>query len=169
MKYGNLSRLLENTKPNGECLEWQGKRSRGYGRLNICKREVFAHRLSWELANEKKIPRGLFVLHSCDNPACINPAHLRVGNQLDNMRDASIRGRCHRPKRWCGTGNPKAKLNPDERSQLEQELRSGQHLHEVAERFDVTAVRCRQIAREAGIHLPRSRRRWAKRPSEVRS
>jgi hypothetical protein len=65
------------------CWEWQGHRTpQGYGR----------HRRAYSLA-VGPIPVGKMVLHSCDNPSCCNPTHLRVGDAGDNIRDAMARGR----------------------------------------------------------------------------
>lgn len=78
-----------------ECWEWQAHTDRGgYGQFSPERsRQVAAHR--WSLASHtgKSIPQGMFVLHSCDNPACVNPAHLRLGDHADNMRDRKERGR----------------------------------------------------------------------------
>ena len=76
------------------CLEFNGTRNKsGYGSIRFNKQSFSAHRLSWIIANGKRIPRGLCVLHKCDNPPCINPLHLELGDQLKNRHDCQIRGR----------------------------------------------------------------------------
>lgn len=54
---------------------------------------ILAHRYVWQLANGKEIPKGLVVRHKCNIPDCINPLHLEIGTQADNMRDRDERGR----------------------------------------------------------------------------
>lgn len=79
--------------PN-DCWLWLGhKMPYGYGTYG--KPKQLAHRRAWELTNGP-IPDGLMVLHNCpdgDNPSCVNPAHLWLGTQTDNMRDAAAKGR----------------------------------------------------------------------------
>ena len=76
------------------CREWQGyvQRSRGYGAFNVGRRHWLAHRFAWERANGP-IPKGLYVLHSCDNRVCCNPQHLSVGTHIENIRDCVAKRR----------------------------------------------------------------------------
>lgn len=98
-----------------ECWEWTGALMGGYGFLHAGAlyeqgtRWVKAHRLSWEIHSGQLVPDGRSVLHHCDNPPCVNPAHLYVGTRADNARDRSDRrrGREHRQR---GEQNLNAKL-----------------------------------------------------------
>lgn len=75
-----------------ECWEWQGSRNKfGYGTVNIQNLASKAHRAAW-FFTYGRLP-ALCILHSCDNPACCNPAHLREGTHQDNSDDKRIRGR----------------------------------------------------------------------------
>lgn len=78
--------------PN-DCWEWTaGKKGIGYGRIRILGKLNLSHRYSYQL-HKGEIPEGLCVLHSCHNPSCVNPNHLRVGTQQDNMDDMKKAGR----------------------------------------------------------------------------
>jgi transcriptional regulator with XRE-family HTH domain len=83
-------------RSTGDCWTWTAvKNNKGYGMFRLGSAslgKVLAHRFSYELA-KGKIPKGAFILHSCDNGLCVNPSHLRVGNHAENMRDAASRGR----------------------------------------------------------------------------
>lgn len=84
--------------PKTGCHVWKwGKQESGHGVIapqgDITTRS--AHRASWMLHNKQPIPEGRQINHLCDNPPCINPAHLYVGDQFDNMRDTVYRGENH--------------------------------------------------------------------------
>lgn len=74
------------------CWLWVGARRHRYGEVWRDNKHVYAHRVSYEIANGP-IPAGLFICHRCDTPLCVNPAHLFAGTQTDNMRDAANKGR----------------------------------------------------------------------------
>jgi len=89
------------------CWEWQSALGdRGYGIFWIDSRRksAFAHRYSLEMALGAPLPRGMLVMHSCDNPKCVNPDHLSLGTNSDNLVDASQKGRIARGERNGGGG-----------------------------------------------------------------
>lgn len=80
--------------PNSGCWLWGGAPNfRGYGVFTVtAQRSEMAHRYSWALAYGP-IPRGLWCLHKCDTPACVNPQHLFLGTVQDNVTDMMGKGR----------------------------------------------------------------------------
>lgn len=95
-------------EPNTGCWLWMGYASgSGYGRVMRGGRNAQAHRVAYELAHGP-IPAGDVVMHSCDNRLCVNPAHLRVGTQVENMRDMHSKGRAPNRK---GERNHNASLS----------------------------------------------------------
>lgn len=80
--------------PDEGCWTWLGARNlRGYGVIGFPgRRNMLAHRAAYVLL-VGPIPDGLFVLHKCDNPACVRPDHLRLGNHTENMAEMRERGR----------------------------------------------------------------------------
>lgn len=81
-----------------ECWPWKSPDHYGYGNMRFAGRSRKAHAVSWELANGQPVPDGLYVLHKCDNPACVNPAHLFVGTQQDNVDDMWAKGRANKQR-----------------------------------------------------------------------
>lgn len=81
-------------EPNSGCWLWLGAASKGgYGTVKHGHHTRAAHRVSWEVANGTQVPDGMVVMHKCDNPSCINPDHLRLGTQFDNLADMRRKGR----------------------------------------------------------------------------
>lgn len=91
-KLGNGEKFWSRAEKPNACWLWKGaKKKRGYGNVKVSGKVYSAHVLSWMLSNQSLPTRN--ILHSCDNPSCVNPAHLREGTHLENMRDMRRRGR----------------------------------------------------------------------------
>ena len=91
--------------PEAGCWIWMGSTQvRGYGELISNNRKYLAHRASYE-AFIGPIPKGMYVCHTCDNVYCVNPAHLFLGTQKQNLQDMKSKGR-----HLYGEKNTEAKL-----------------------------------------------------------
>lgn len=88
-------RLRRGCRWEGDCWIWQlsCRQADGYGQMRVGSKSFPTHRLAFQAFNGP-IPPGMWVLHSCDNPPCCNPAHLRLGTRADNARDTAVRERC---------------------------------------------------------------------------
>lgn len=91
-KVQTVESLLYRTVESNGCLEWQGSKRGGYGRVTTQGKGWTVIRLLWTLLHGE-IPEGSVIRHTCDNPACCNPEHLTIGTQGDNMEDRFRRGR----------------------------------------------------------------------------
>ncbi len=106
------------------CWIWfAAKDAGGYGRFKWNGRIDGAHRVSWEMANGA-VPRQMDVLHRCNVKACVNPAHLYLGTQKDNMRDAMRDGLWVCPDR-SGIRNAAAKITPETARAIRLEYAQG--------------------------------------------
>lgn len=147
---------LQHVKRRG-CWEWTGaKTPRGYGKIRRDRSIVSAHRASFELFIGR-VPDGLLVLHSCDNPSCVNPEHLHLGTALDNTREMYERGRNkngHYRNHPRGVRHHRsvAKLTVDQVFQIRQLLNGGAKQKDVALRFGVD---------QSTISLIATGKRWA--------
>lgn len=91
---------------SGDCWEWTGRKNKsGYGLTAVRGGSEIAHRAYWQLV-VGEVPDGMYLLHSCDNKCCVNPAHLRVGTHAENMAEAKERKRM-RPMRGIDNGRAK--------------------------------------------------------------
>lgn len=117
------------TEPD-DCWEWtRCKHKRGYGRFQVNRKAILAHRLACEYEWGSPEVEGLYVLHSCDNPKCCNPSHLRWGTQKENMEDALKRNRIH-----SGENNHHHKLMRDQVESIKADPRI---LKEIAKEYGV--------------------------------
>ena len=118
------------------CWIWTGYKSQGYGRFSITKHwHEQAHRVAFVLLTGR-IPRGKVVMHLCDSKDCCNPAHLRLGTDAQNARDAEARGQIQRQR---GPGNHMAKLSWDQVREIRSRWANGER-HQ------------RRIALDYGVH-----------------
>lgn len=141
------------TERESGCWDWNGApNSWGYGHLMIEGRIVGAHRATYTVLIGP-IPEGLFLLHSCDRPVCVNPAHLRPGTQADNMRDKVERGRSVQAHSFpVGPEHPRAKLTEESVLQIRLRLQEGLSLGRLASEYGITKQAVASI---------RDRKTWA--------
>jgi len=132
-----LERFWEKVRigaPN-ECWEWIAYRNAaGYGTICVEGCSDRAHRVSWVFYHGKPIPLGMFVLHTCDNRACVNPHHLILGTQADNLHDM-----VHKARHPRGTHNGSAKLSEDDVKEIVSLAYAGELSHS-------------QLANHYGVH-----------------
>jgi hypothetical protein len=176
------------TQPNMEspCWIWTaGKFGSGYGAIKIHNKQLKAHRVAWTIYNGQ-IPHndsahGFFVCHRCDVPACVNPSHLFLGTNAENMRDMTAKNRqakgvkhgsyLHPERRACGARSG-ARLHPESRargdrngSRLYPERRPRGETNPAAKLTDTQVIDIRELHAAGGI----SQRRLAERFNVSRS
>lgn len=133
------------TMPSG-CIEWTGNINKnGYGRYCYKRKIELAHRAAWRLLRGD-IPESMCVLHRCDNPPCVNPDHLFIGDRGINARDMASKGR-----QWI-------QQNPHRRADtltcpIELKPRGEQHGMSKLNEAVVLAIRRRASRGELGKHL----------------
>jgi HNH endonuclease len=128
------------------CIEWTGTRFQsGYGRVGGRR----AHRVAYERAHGP-VPDGMLVLHTCDNPPCVNPDHLYAGTHADNMRDRMVRSRGA-----CGERVNTAKLRAEQVYEIRARAGAGEPHTLLASDYGVSGAMVGFIVRrEAWKHLP---------------
>jgi hypothetical protein len=135
------------------CWNWGGYRdNKGYGRLGIKGRLIYAHRLSYTL-NIGEIPKGLCVCHKCNNTSCCNPYHLYAGTPKDNSDDMI---RANRQEHRSGENHPHAKLTETQVLEIIKLLKTDMTHKEISDRFPVTRKNITRInTGRTWKHIPR--------------
>lgn len=109
------ARFFEKVNKTGYCWNWIGSTDGRYGQIFYNGKSRKAHRVSYELTYGE-IPTGMNVCHRCDNPRCVNPEHLFLGSQVDNLRDCVQKGRngtVTKPWRIANGDRSTARLHPE--------------------------------------------------------
>jgi hypothetical protein len=106
------------------CHLWTGFRnSDGYGQMRVGGVNRTTHRIAWEAAHGP-IPEGMVVMHTCDNPPCCNPAHLKLGTPGDNVRDRIERGRGRGARARDLEQNPQWASSSDRQPRIDKAARA---------------------------------------------
>lgn len=123
-----------------ECWNWKSSIThRGYGEFTYLNKLLRAHRASYEVF-KGEIPKGLFVLHTCDNRRCSNPNHLFLGTNKDNMQDMVNKNR-----QAVGERNTNSVLTADKVKQIKKLLTIESNISSIARQYSVDHKTIRQI------------------------
>jgi len=134
-----------NSIKSPKCWIWNHSLVHGYG-LFMGKS---AHRVSYELY-KGSIPKNMVVMHTCDNPSCVNPEHLEIGTQSENIADMIKKGRQSK-----GESKPTAKLTEKQVLEIRAKFKPRKYTYEMLSKEYGLAVRniCKIIARESWKHI----------------
>lgn len=134
-------------RPSNACWEWQGTKDKdGYGKFCHDGKHLRGHRASYTI-HHGEIPDGLLVCHTCDNPSCVNPAHLFLGDTRINAVDMIQKDR-----------GPRQKLTSQDVLKIRELLAEGYGTEDLAIKFGVHRYTICRI---------RSGRRWGHMPTEA--
>lgn len=143
MKLSDKIKAYSDVTESG-CWEWNRYRMPcGYGRIRHEGSMELAHRLSYRAFNGD-IPDGMVVRHKCDNKCCVNPEHLEIGTQKDNVHDAISRGNFSHLEHSRGSAHPTSKLTEDNVLEI---LNSNDTQRALATRYGVSFQLISQIKR----------------------
>jgi hypothetical protein len=133
-----------------DCWVFKGPLDRnGYGRFQQGKTNHAAHRLAWILANGREFPPNTVGMHTCDNPPCVNPAHVRPATVAENNRDM-FRKRRHA----FGERKPNAKLTEADVKEIVRRRKAGEKARLIADDFNVSdSLVCAIAAGKKWPHL----------------
>lgn len=126
-------------RSEGECWPWIAKAvtEHGYGRMTAGRRtHLKSHRVAFALA-KGAIPDGIAVMHTCDNPACCNPAHLTLGTQAENLTDMRRKRRGSKPPTHWGERHHNSKFDAKTALQIARDARPA---HVVAAEHNISEM-----------------------------
>lgn len=140
------ARFWSKVDKSGECWNWTGSLTTfGHGRVQRNGKHSRASRVAYEITHGP-IPVGLHVCHTCDNPRCVNPAHLFLGTQADNMADMARKGRNQR-----GADHHQAILTESDVRSIRTRHAAGEKQNALAREYGLS---------KAAINLIVLRRNW---------
>lgn len=141
-------RFREKIDRSGECHRWKAQTdSAGYGLFSVDGRKRLAHRVAYYIEHGALPP---VVRHTCDNPACVNPEHLRGGTQQDNIRDRQAKDRQAK-----GHQNGRSKLDEQTVLECRKQHANGASIRELARKHNVDRTTMRAALRgETWSHVP---------------
>jgi hypothetical protein len=142
---------VDRSQGDESCWLWTGPKRFAYGVFSLStRRGTGAHRISW-LIHNGPLAEGMHVLHKCDNPLCVNPAHLWSGTHQDNMRDRMVKNRTHRP---IGELSSKCKLTADQVREIVKLLEAGYSHRTIGKMYGVNSVNITAINRgKSWLHI----------------
>lgn len=150
----DIARFLDRVppRPANECWIWRGASDgQGYGAMRVNSLKRKAHRLAFSFYNQTTIPDGLVVRHTCDTPMCVNPRHLLLGTQKDNVADRKNRGREGRHE---GVLNGRAVLTEAHIPGIRRRASEGESLREISDEFGLTRQAIwRIVHRRTWLHV----------------
>jgi hypothetical protein len=138
-----LDHDLVQPEPNSGCWLWVGSQnSLGYGCACFNGKKIGAHRMAWIIANGVRPPKHMFVCHRCNNPSCVNPDHLFLAPQKDNMRHMV---QCDRHAR--GERSASAKLTANDVRTILMRHEAGESQHSLAREYGINQGHISHIKR----------------------
>ena len=133
--YERLNEKIDRSGGPDACWPWTAATVMGYGVIGEgpgSRKLLYAHRVAWEQAHGRPVPKGKMVLHRCDNHPCCNDRHLFLGTQKNNMQDCASKDR-----HSYGTRQPGAKLTDEKVREMRRRAANGETSEALARCFGV--------------------------------